>query len=141
MTRRRQSRRTPRRLNHIWSCDPEWSVFLPWGQLPNLRTLRGKLCLTNGQRLAPCFPQGNKMNISETTSRASAGLHRAQEHMEGLGRTAGEALDEARHETDAKLESAASTVRTTGRYGAETIESLSGSAAGKLDSTAAYVRG
>jgi hypothetical protein len=80
------------------------------------------------------------MNIKEMTSKASEGLSRAQERVEELGQTAGEALDGARHETAAVLENAASSVRTTGRYGAETIETLSGSAAGKLDSTAAYVR-
>jgi hypothetical protein len=80
------------------------------------------------------------MNIKERTSRASEGLHRAQAHLEDLGRTAGETLDEARHGTAAALENAASSVRTTGRYGAETIGTLSESAAGKLDSTAAYVR-
>ena len=58
------------------------------------------------------------MNISETTSRATTGLHRVQEHMEDLGRTAGAALDEARHETAAVLEGAAATVRTTGRSSA-----------------------
>jgi hypothetical protein len=57
-----------------------------------------------------------------------------------LGRTAGEKLDEARNGTADALENAASSVRTTGRYGAETIGTLSESAAGKLDSTAAYVR-
>src|SRR5438445_2897200 len=80
------------------------------------------------------------MNITETTSRAGAGLHRAQERMEDLGQKAAEALDGARHETADALENAACSVRTTGRYGAETIETLSGSAAGKLDSTADYVR-
>jgi len=80
------------------------------------------------------------MNIKETTSKVSAGLHRAQERMEDLGRTSGETLDEARHGTATAFENAASSVRTSGRYGAETIETLSESAAGKLDSTAAYVR-
>jgi len=60
--------------------------------------------------------------------------------MENLGRTAGEALDEARNEAAAALENTASSIRTTGHYGAETIETLSERAASKLDSTAAYVR-
>jgi hypothetical protein len=72
------------------------------------------------------------MNITDATSKASAGLHLAQERMEDLGRAAGEKLDEARNETAAALENAASSVRT--------IETMSGTAAGKLDSTAAYVR-
>jgi len=80
------------------------------------------------------------MNITETATRSGAALHRAQERIEDLGRTAGETLDEARHGTAAALESAASSVRTRGRQGAETIGTLSESAAGKLDSTAAYVR-
>lgn len=80
------------------------------------------------------------MNIKETTSRASAGMNRAQERMQDLGRAAGETLEEARRGTAAALEDAASSVRTTGRQGAATIETLSESAAGKLDSTAAYVR-
>jgi len=79
------------------------------------------------------------MNMTKTATQAGAGLYRAQEQLEDLGRTAGEKLDEARHGTAAALENAASSVRTTGRQGAETIESLSESAAGKLDSTAAYV--
>jgi hypothetical protein len=80
------------------------------------------------------------MNITETATRVGAGLYRGQERMDDLGRTAGEKLDEARQVTAAALENTASSVRTTGRHGAETIETLSESAAGKLDSTAAYVR-
>ena len=80
------------------------------------------------------------MNITETATKAGAGLHRAQERVEDLGRAAGEKLDEARHGTAAALENAASSVRTTGRQGAKTIGTVSESAAGKLDSTAAYVR-
>jgi len=81
------------------------------------------------------------MNINETASKVGAGLYRGQERVDDLGRTAGEKLDEARHRTAAALENAASSVRTTGRQGAEAIGTLSENAAGKLDSTAAYVRG
>jgi len=80
------------------------------------------------------------MNIKETTAKASAGLDRAQECLEDLGRTSGETLDQARQGTAALLESAASSVRSTGRQGASAIETLSENTAGKLDSTAAYVR-
>lgn len=80
------------------------------------------------------------MNIKETTSQMSAGLDRAQERVEELRQKAGETLDEARRETAAALEDAASSIRTTGRYGAETIGTLSESAAGTLDSTASYLR-
>lgn len=80
------------------------------------------------------------MSITETATRAGAGLHRGQERMDDLGRTTGEKLDAARHVTAAALENAASSVRTTGRQGTETIETLAESAADKLDSTAAYMR-
>jgi hypothetical protein len=82
---------------------------------------------------------GNEMNITETTSNASRELDQAQERMEDLRRTAAEGLD-ARNGTADALESVASSVRTSGRQGAERIDTLSRSAAGKLDSTAAYVR-
>src|SRR5690348_7502864 len=80
------------------------------------------------------------MNMTETATKAGAGLYRAQEHLEDLGRTTGEKLDEARKGAADALETAASSVRSTGRQGAETIDTLSRSAAGKLDSTARYVR-
>ncbi len=80
------------------------------------------------------------MNTTEKAANTGAGLHRAQEHVEDLGRTVGEKLDEARSGTADALDSAASSVRSTGRRGAETIDNLSRSAAGKLESSAAYVR-
>jgi hypothetical protein len=80
------------------------------------------------------------MNTTEKPAKTGAGLYRAQEQLEDLGRTLGEKLDEARSGTADALESAASSVRTTGRRGAETIDNLSRNAAGKLDSSAAYVR-
>ena len=80
------------------------------------------------------------MDIKETTSKIGAGLYRAQESIEDLSKTTGQAADNARHEMAATLESAASTVRTAGHHGAETIGTLAGNAAGKLDSTATYVR-
>ena len=79
------------------------------------------------------------MNITETTSNASRELDQAQERMQDLRRTVAERL-EARNGTADALESVASSVRTTGRQGAERIDTLSQSAAAKLDSTAAYVR-
>ncbi len=80
------------------------------------------------------------MNIMETKSNATRGLDRAQERMEDLKRTTGERLDEGSNGTADALQSAASSVRTSGRQGAEGIETLSQNAAGKLDSSAAYVR-
>jgi len=76
------------------------------------------------------------MNITETTLTASRELDQAQERMQDLRRTAAERL-EARNGTAEALESVASSVRSTGRQGAERIDTLSESAAGKLDSTAA----
>jgi ElaB/YqjD/DUF883 family membrane-anchored ribosome-binding protein len=80
------------------------------------------------------------MNLTDTATRAGATLSRAQEQMKDLGRTAGEKLDEARKGTAEALENAAYSLRTTGRDGAKTIETMAENAAGKLDSTAAYVR-
>lgn len=80
------------------------------------------------------------MNITETTSNAKAGLDQAHERMDDLRQTAGERLDQARNGTADALENAAFSVRTSGRQGAERIDALSQNAAGKLDSTAAYVR-
>ena len=80
------------------------------------------------------------MNLTDTATRAGATLSRAQEQVKDLGLAAGEKLDEARKGTADALENAACSVRTTGRAGAKTIETLSENAAGKLDSTAAYMR-
>jgi hypothetical protein len=80
------------------------------------------------------------MNLTDTTTRAGATLSRAQQQVKDLGLAASMKLDEARKGTADALENAASSVRTNGRDGAKTIETLSENAAGKLDSTAAYVR-
>lgn len=80
------------------------------------------------------------MNLTDTATRAGVRLSRAQQQMKDLGLAAGEKLDEAREGTADALENAAFSVRTTGRDGAKTIETMSESAAGKLDSTAQYVR-
>lgn len=80
------------------------------------------------------------MKITETAAMAGAGFQRAQEHLEQMGRAAGETADKARAGTADVLENAATSVRTSGRQGADTIDAMSRSAAGKLDSTAAYVR-
>ena len=79
------------------------------------------------------------MTITETTSSDRRELDQAEERMEDLRRTAAEGL-EARDGTADALEGVASSVRATGRQGAERIDTLSQSAAGKLDSAAAYVR-
>jgi hypothetical protein len=80
------------------------------------------------------------MNLTDTATRAGATLSRAQEQARDFGLAAGERLDEARKGTADVLENAAFSVRTNGREGAKTIETMSASAASKLDSTAAYVR-
>jgi hypothetical protein len=80
------------------------------------------------------------MTLTDTATRAGATLSRAQEQVKDLGFAAGEKLDEVREGTAEALESAAFSVRTTGRDGAKSIESMSENAAGKLDSTARYIR-
>ena len=81
------------------------------------------------------------MNLTETTSHIGERLSDAKEEVKGLGRTAGEKLDEARHWTAGEVHSAASSVRTAGQRGSEAIDGLTSATADKLDSTAAYVRG
>ena len=80
------------------------------------------------------------MNLTDTATRAGATLSRAQEQIKDLGLAAGEKLDAARSGTADALENAAFSVRTNGRDGAKTIEAMSENAAGKLDSTAQYIR-
>ena len=80
------------------------------------------------------------MNLTDTATRAGATLSRAQEQVKDLGAAAGEKLDAARSGTADALENAAFSVRTNGRDGAKTIETMSENAAGKLDSTAQYIR-
>jgi len=80
------------------------------------------------------------MNLTDTATRAGATLTRAQEQVKDLGLAAAEKLDEARKGTADALESAAFSVRTTGRDRAKSIENISENAAGKLDSTAQYIR-
>jgi len=81
------------------------------------------------------------MNLADRATRAGETLARAQEQVKDLGRTTVEKLDEARVGTADALESAACSVRTTGRDGAKKIESMTERAAGTLDSSARYVRG
>ncbi len=80
------------------------------------------------------------MNITDTATRAGATLSRAQEQLKDFGLAAGDKLDDARNETADALENAAYSVRTTGRNGAKSIENISENAAGRLDSTAQYIR-
>jgi len=80
------------------------------------------------------------VNLKDTAASAGTTLSRAQEQVKYLGVAAGEKLDAARKGTADALESAASSVRTTGRDGAKSIETMSENAAGKLDSTAQYIR-
>jgi hypothetical protein len=80
------------------------------------------------------------VDLTETATKAGSTLSRAQEQVKDLGLAAGERLDAARSGTAEALESAACSVRTTGRDGAKSIETMSENAAGKLDSTAQYIR-
>ena len=79
------------------------------------------------------------MNLTETTSHLGERLSDAKEQVKGLGRTAGEKLDDALHWTAGEVQTAASSVRTAGRHGSEAIDGLASATADKLDSTAAYV--
>jgi hypothetical protein len=80
------------------------------------------------------------MNMTETTSHLGERFSDAKEQVKGLGRTAGQKLDEARQWTADEVQGAASSVRTAGRHGSEAIDGLASNTANKLDSTAAYVR-
>jgi hypothetical protein len=80
------------------------------------------------------------MSIDKTASHLAEELSGAVKQVADLGRTAGEKLDECRHETADALAGAASSVRTTGRQGCETIDDLTKSAADKLDLTSTYIR-
>lgn len=76
------------------------------------------------------------MNLTETTSHIGERLSDAKEEVKGLGRTAGEKLDEAWHWTAGEVHTAASSVRTAGQRGSEAIDGLTSATADKLDSTA-----
>jgi hypothetical protein len=73
-----------------------------------------------------------------TESAAELGKE-AKESVEELGRSAGRRLDTVRSETGAALHTAASSVRVTGRQGAEAIDNLATGAADRLDATASLV--
>ena len=79
------------------------------------------------------------MTMTETASHLGEKLSDAKEQVKGLGRTAGEKVDQARHKTAEGLQTAASSVRAAGRYGSEAIDSLATNTAGQLDSAATYV--
>jgi ElaB/YqjD/DUF883 family membrane-anchored ribosome-binding protein len=63
----------------------------------------------------------------------------AKEAVEEMGRSAGRRLDDARDDTAGALHTAASSVRRTGRQGAEAVDNLAAGTADRLDSTACYV--
>ena len=77
--------------------------------------------------------------IETMTERASELGKEAKASVEGLGRSAGRRLDEARDETGDALHSAASAVRSTGRRGSGAIDNLATGAADRLDATASYI--
>ena len=74
--------------------------------------------------------------VTETASELGK---EARESVEELGRSAGRRLDTVRSETGAALHTAATSVRVTGRQGAEAIDNLATGAADRLDATASYV--
>lgn len=78
-------------------------------------------------------------NLKTVTETATDLGKQARESIEELGRTAGRKLDAARDETGGALHAAASSVRTTGRQGAQAIGDLATGTAKRLDATATYI--
>ena len=74
--------------------------------------------------------------VTETTPESGKQI---RESIEGLGRSAGRRLDEARGETGAGLHSAASSVRSTGRDSSAAIDNCSAHTAERLDATATFI--
>lgn len=80
------------------------------------------------------------MTTLKTVTETASDLGKdAKESMEQLGRSAGRRLDEVRTDTGAALHTAASSVRSTGRQGAEAIDNLATGTADRLDATATLV--
>ena len=77
--------------------------------------------------------------LTETASAIGDRVSEARETVEDIARSAGQRMDEARDETADRLHTAASSVRTTGRHGAEVIDRMAKGTANKLDSAAEYV--
>jgi len=77
--------------------------------------------------------------LKTVTDTASELRKEAKESVEQLSRSAGRRLDTVRTETGAALHTAASSVRATGRQGAEAIDNLTAGAADRLDATASLV--
>jgi hypothetical protein len=78
-------------------------------------------------------------NLKTVTETASELGKEAKDSVEELGRSAGRRMDAARTETGAALHTAASSVRSTGRQGAEAVDNLATGAADRLDATASLV--
>jgi len=77
--------------------------------------------------------------LKTVTDTATELGNEAKETMEQLGRNTGRRIDSVRAETGAALHTAASSVRATGRQGAEALDNFSTGAADRLDATAEIV--
>jgi len=81
------------------------------------------------------------MNVlTETVSQLGGKMSDAKKTVEDLARSAGDQVDQARHDTADALHTAASSVRTTGCRSADAIGQGAANAADKLDATAAFVQ-
>jgi ABC-type transporter Mla subunit MlaD len=81
------------------------------------------------------------MNVlTETVSQLGGKMSDAKKTVEDLARSAGDQIDQARHDTADALHTAASSVRTTGGRSANAIGQGAADAADKLDATASFVQ-
>ena len=88
----------------------------------------------------PYFSWRNIVTTLRTLTETASELGKeARESVEELGRSAARKLDQARDDTGDALHAAATSVRTTGHKGCETIDNLTTGAANRLDATASYV--
>lgn len=78
--------------------------------------------------------------ILETASHVGSRVSEFTEKAGDLSRAAGQKLDGVRNDTAAALQSAASSIRSTGRQGCEKIEDLTSGVADKLDATGSYIQ-
>jgi hypothetical protein len=80
------------------------------------------------------------MATAKTVTQSAAELAKeARESVEGLRRSVGQKLDDARGETGAALHTAAASVRTTGHQGAAAIDELATGTADRLDATGYFI--
>ena len=81
------------------------------------------------------------MNVlTEKVSQLGGKISDAKEAVGDLARSAGDQLDQTRHDAADALHTAASSVRTAGCDGADAIGKLAAGSADRLDATASYVQ-